>query len=160
MLLLYTFYKKTFAMKTLLFILALFVSTNAMAQTDKSANPNAVLHIWQTETKDGTMQILKDDTSYYGKMLYGKDLVEADGKTYKKDIHNPNPALRSRPLKEYTLISGLTYKDGKWTGGKLYYYVDGNSYDVNLEIKDSVLYMRVFKGMTMFGKTVKWTLVK
>jgi uncharacterized protein (DUF2147 family) len=145
-------------MKTLFLILALFTFTKANAQNDKGAN--AVLHVWQTEAKDGTMQILKNDTSYFGKMLYGKDLVEADGKTYKKDIHNPNPALRSRPLKEYTLISGLTYKDGKWTGGKLYYYVDGSSYDVNLEVKDSILYMRVFKGVTMFGKTVKWTLVK
>ena len=91
-------------------------------------------------------------------MIYGKDLVEADGKTYKKDVHNPDPTLRSRLLKDYVLISGLTYADGKWINGKIYDYENGNSYDVSLEIKEGILYMRAFKGVPMFGKTIKWHL--
>lgn len=143
----------------LLFIAALFTLCHAKAQTDQKAHSDSILRIWETEEKDGRMQLLKSGDTYYAQMLYGKQLLEADGKTYKKDIHNPDPALRSRPLKDYTLISGLVYKDGKWVNGKIYNFNDGNSYDVNLELKDGLLYMRVFKGVPVFGKTLKWHMV-
>ncbi len=144
-------------MKKLIFLLIiLFTLSHARAQADQQTGPDAILRIWETEEKDGRMQLLKDGDTYEAKMLYGKQLLEADGKTYKKDIHNPDPALRSRPLKDYTLISGLVYKEGKWVNGKIYNFNDGNSYDVNLELKDGLLYMRVFKGVPMFGKTLKW----
>jgi len=106
------------------------------------------------------MQMLKSGNTYYAKMLYGKQLFEADGKTYKKDVNNPDTALRSRELKDYILISGLTYQDGKWTGGKIYNYQDGNSYEVMIEINGRVMSMRVFKGMPLFGKTLKWDLLE
>ncbi|MDR3712708.1 MAG: DUF2147 domain-containing protein [Puia sp.] len=121
---------------------------------------DSILHVWETREKDGKMQVLKSGNSYYGKMLYGKQLFEADGKTYKKDIHNPDPALRSRELKDYTLISGLVYRDGKWTDGKIYNYQDGNSYDVTIEIEGKVMSMRVYKGVPLFGRTLKWDLVE
>ncbi len=139
-----------------LFITATFGLCHAKAQTDPKVRADSILRIWETEEKGGRMQLLKAGDTYYAKMLYGRQLLEADGKTYKKDIHNPDPALRSRPLKDYTLISGLVYKDGKWVNGKIYNFNDGNSYDVNLELKDGLLYMRVFKGVPLFGKTLKW----
>ena len=147
-------------MKKLLFIWTLFIAAHAPAQSGKAQAPDSILHTWETETKDGRMQLLKSGDGYYAKMLYGKDLLEADGKTYRKDIHNPDPALRSRELKDYTLISGLTYKDGKWENGKIYDFENGNSYDVYLYLKDGALYMRVYMGSPMFGKTLRWNLVE
>ncbi|MFY0254191.1 DUF2147 domain-containing protein [Chitinophaga sp. 30R24] len=147
-------------MKKLLFVVALFTVINAVAQNGKSTTADAIMHIWETEEKDGKMQILKSGENYYGKMLYGKYLLEADGKTYKKDVHNPNPALRSRLLKDYTLISNLTYKNGKWVNGKIYDFENGNTYDVDLYIKAEVMYMRVYKGIPVIGKTLKWNLVQ
>ena len=143
-------------MKKFLFIAALFVWGHTRAQNEKLAGADAILHIWEIEEKDGRMQLLKKENDYESKMLYGKELLEADGKTYKKDVNNPDPALRSRLLKDYVLISGLTYKDGKWVNGKIYNFRDGNSYDVNLELKDGLMYMRVYKGIPMFGRTLKW----
>jgi uncharacterized protein (DUF2147 family) len=146
-------------MKHLLLVLAVLSVNSALAQNDTTGPADAVLHVWETQEKDGRLQMLKSGDSYYGKMIYGKDLVEADGVTYKKDIHNPDSALRYKSLKDFTLISGLIYKDGKWVNGRLYYYQDGNSYDCNIEIRDGALYMRVYKGIPMFGKTVKWHMV-
>jgi uncharacterized protein (DUF2147 family) len=146
-------------MKHLLLVLAVLSVNSVLAQNDTTGQADAVLHVWETQEKDGRLQMLKSGDSYYGKMIYGKDLVEADGVTYKKDIHNPDTALRYRSLKDFTLISGLIYKDGKWVNGRLYYYQDGNSYDCNIEIRDGALYMRVYKGIPMFGKTVKWNMV-
>ncbi|WP_259067096.1 DUF2147 domain-containing protein [Mucilaginibacter sp. X4EP1] len=147
-------------MKKLLFFVAILTATSAVAQNGKAMKADSIIHVWETVDKDGKMQILKNETGYYGKMIYGKDLLEADGKTYKKDVNNPDPALRSRLLKNYVLVSGLVYKDGKWVDGKIYDYSSGSSYDVNLEIKDGVLHMRAFKGTPMFGKTIKWTLLE
>jgi len=146
-------------MKQLLLVLAILSVTTVFGQNDTTGPAGAVLHVWETQEKDGKMQILKSGDNYYGKMVYGKDLLEADGVTYKKDIHNPDTTLRGRSLKDFTLISGLVYKDGKWVNGRLYYYQDGNSYDCNVEVRDGVLYMRVYKGLPMFGKTVKWNMV-
>lgn len=147
-------------MKKLLLFVAILTATSAAAQNSKAMKADSIVHVWETVDKDGKMQVLKNQSGYYGKMIYGKDLLEADGKTYKKDVNNPDPVLRSRSLKDYNLISGLVYKDGKWVDGKIYDYSTGNSYDVNLEIKDGVLHMRAFKGTPMFGKTIKWTLLE
>jgi uncharacterized protein (DUF2147 family) len=106
------------------------------------------------------MQMLKSGNTYFAKMLWGSALFEADGKTYKKDVNNPDPTLRSRELRDYILISGLTYQDGKWTGGKIYNFQDGNSYDVTISIQGAVMNMRVYKGVPILGKTLKWDLVE
>lgn len=147
-------------MKKLLFIFASLILTHARAQKVDSAKSDALLRIWETEEKDGRMQLLKSGDGYYARMLYGKQLLESDGITYKKDIHNPDTALRSRVLKNYTFITGLIYKNDKWVDGKIYNFNDGNSYDVNIELKNGLLYMRVFKGVPMFGKTLKWSPVQ
>jgi uncharacterized protein (DUF2147 family) len=139
-------------------VFLLFVATHAAAQTDTAGD--AILHTWITQEKDGKMQMVKTGDTYAGKMVYGKELLETDGKTYKIDIHNPDTTLRSRSLKDYDLLTGLTYKDGKWSGGKCYDYKTGNSYDVYLELKNGAMYMRVYKGVTMFGRTLKWDLVE
>jgi uncharacterized protein (DUF2147 family) len=144
------------AIRNLLFIAAIFMLNHAGAQTNQKTSADAILRVWETEEKDGRIEFLKSGNGYYGKILYGKQQLEADGKTYKKDIHNPDPVLRTRLLMDYVLITGLIYKDGKWVNGKIYNFNDGNSYDISMELKDSLLYLRVFKGLPMFGKTLKW----
>ena len=147
-------------MKNFLFFAMMLIAVNGWAQNEKSASADAIMRIWKTPDKDGKMQVLKNADGYYGKMISGSDLLEADGKTYKKDVNNADAALKARTLKGYTLIWGLAYKDGKWVGGKIYDYENGNTYNVNVEIKNGVLYMRAYVGAPMFGKTVKWVLVE
>lgn len=126
----------------------------------EQSGADQILHVWQTRSKDGKIQMIKSGNTYSARMLYGKDLFEADGKTYKKDVNNPNPSLRSRSLNNYMLITGLVYKEGKWTDGKIYYYKDGNYYDVTIEIQGAVMSMRVYKGVTFFGKTLTWDMLE
>jgi len=140
----------------LLFIALLCTFHPAKAQTNTKTAEDAILRVWEDEEKEGHIQFFKNGDTYYAKILFGKRLFEADGKTYKKDIHNPDPALRSRSLKEHTLITGLVYKDGRWEDGKIYSFEDGSYYDIYLELKNGLLYMRVYKGITMLGKTLKW----
>lgn len=112
-----------------------------------SQNANAILHIWETREKDAKIIIYKSGEKYNAREIHGKKLLEADGKTYKKDVNNPDPALRTRILKDYIMISGLVYKDGK-----IYNYQDGNSYDVTISIQGNVMNIRVYKGMPIHRK--------
>lgn len=134
----------------------LFITNRLVAQTNHKDGADAILRVWEDEEKDGRIVFLKNMATYEAKIIYGRQSMEADGKTYQRDIHNPDPALRSRLLKDYILITGLTYDDGKWINGKIYNFKDGKSYDVKLEIKNNLLYMRVFEGISLFGKTLKW----
>lgn len=90
--------------------------------------------------------------------MYGKPSYDFGAD--KKDVHNPDPALRSRELKDYVLITGLVYQVGKWTNGKIYNFNDGNTYDVTIELDGRVMSMRVYKGVWVFGKTLKWDLLE
>jgi|GEM_PF-6153601 hypothetical protein len=78
-------------MKKIFFAVALFTAIHATAQSDNNQQADAILHIWETQEKDGKMQIL-------------------------------------------------------------------NSGD--LAVRDGALYMRVYKGIPMFGKKVKWNLAE
>lgn len=146
-------------MKKLFLIVSIFLSVHLFAQKEKN-NPDAILHKWETREKDGRIFFYKSGNTYEAKETYGKKVLEADGKTYKKDVNNPDPALRERRLVNYVLISGLVFKDGKWTNGKIYYYQDGNKYDVTITIDGNTMDMRVYKGVPLLGKTLKWDLVE
>jgi len=148
-------------MKIALLGLLLGILTYEASAQDKTLHQaDAIAHIWQTQDHKGKMQVYKEGNHFNGKMLYGEDLLEADGKTYKKDVHNPDPSLRSKSLENYVLFTGLTYRDNKWVNGKIYYFENGNTYDVDIEMRGKTLLMRVYKGITLLGKTVKWELVE
>lgn len=144
-------------MKKFFLIVTFFITVCAYSQ---NAEPDDILHKWEMQSKEGRISFKKDGDTYIGISIYGKRLLEADGKTYKKDVNNPDPALRNRRLDNYVLISGLVFKDGKWTDGKIYNYEDGNSYDVSITINGNVLSMRAYKGVPILGKTIKWNKIE
>jgi uncharacterized protein (DUF2147 family) len=50
-----------------------------------------------------------------------------------RDVHNPDKALRSRPLVGLVVIRGMKNAGpGRWTGGKLYDPESGKTYDGKL----------------------------
>ncbi len=144
-------------MKKLFLVISAFLTIHSFAQSGTKAD--AILHKWETQEKDAKIVMFKSGNVYNARETYGKKLLEADGKTFIKDVNNPDPALRSRILKDYILVSVLVYKDGKWTNGKIYNYQDGHSYDVTVTIEGKVMNMRVYKGVPIIGKTLKWDVI-
>jgi len=56
------------------------------------------------------------------------------------DAHNPDPALRSRPLLGIELVQGLRQTaPGVWTQGRLYNPDDGRTYGGTVRLKGGVL---------------------
>lgn len=142
-------------MKRIAFLLiTLLFSTQVLLAQDK------ILGNWLSEEKDGRIEIYKTGDKYSGKLVWGKDLVEADGKTPRKDrtdTKNPDAKLKSRPLLGLVLLTNFTYDDGEWTGGKIYDPKSGKTYSCTMKLKGDKLEIRGYIGLSMFGRTTVWT---
>lgn len=123
-------------------------------------NPDAILGVWQTESKDARMEIFRRGDLYYGKLLWGNRIVEADGKTSKKDIHNPDGQLKSRNIIGIVNLSGLKYENGIYINGTIYDPPSGRTYDCKAWLEDGKLQLRGFIGLSVIGRTATWHKLK
>ncbi|MAX71177.1 MAG: hypothetical protein CMC76_08765 [Flavobacteriaceae bacterium] len=137
-------------MKSLKLIVLLFVafSTQLFAQTESE-----IIGKWESDKKDVQIEIFKKDGKYYGKYLWGKEIVESDGKTSKKDTENPDPKLRSRNVVGITSLTGLTWNGKEYTNGKIYNAPSGDTYSCKIWIKENKLYLRGYLGISLLGQT-------
>lgn len=139
--------------KIKLTIVLLFVAiSNLIAQN----NQNAIIGIWETEAKDAKMEVFKNGDFYYGKLLWGNKVVEADGKTSKKDAKNPDEKLRNRDIIGIINLTGLKFKDGEFTDGKIYDPSSGKTYSCKAWIEKGILNLRGFIGFSLLGQTANW----
>lgn len=115
-----------------------------------------IFGIWLNEDKDAKVEIYKSGNQYFGKLIWGKEMYEADGKTSRKDVENKDPKLRSRSLKDLIMLSGFAYHDDVWDGGEIYDPRNGSTYSCTLKLKGSKLDIRGYIGISLFGKTTVW----
>lgn len=142
--------------KTFFAILMLFLSIASFAQ---KISPDNIIGIWKCE--EYKIEIFKNGGTYSAKLLWAKDMFEADGKTPKKDDQNPDEKLKARSRQGLTHITGLTFKNGEYIDGKLYSVQDGNTYSCKAVVKSiNTLETRGYKGIPMIGKTFIWTRVQ
>ncbi|KAA8484115.1 uncharacterized protein DUF2147 [Arcticibacter tournemirensis] len=111
---------------------------------------------WLTAEKDGRVEIYKSGDRYFGKLIWGKKVYEADGRTLKKDTKNPNEQLRKRTILNIVLLKDFTYEEGEWTGGKIYDPRTGKTYSSIIKLQDGSLVLRGYVGISAFGKSTVW----
>lgn len=94
--------------------------------------------------------------TYAARFVYGDLIVEADGKTLKKDQHNPDPALRSRSLQEVNFVHGLSWdeSDNRWEGGTVYQASTGQTASARATLESGSLNLRVYRGLPVAGRTL------
>jgi uncharacterized protein (DUF2147 family) len=138
----------------ILFITIVNITSYGQTEADR------VIGIWQTEEKDAKFDIYKSGNKYYGKLIWGKNLFESDGKTPKKDHKNPDPKLRSRLLLNLVLLNGFVYDDGSWEDGTIYDPKSGKTYSCEMELVNGRLKITGYIGITLLGRTVTWDRVK
>ncbi|MGZ5814708.1 MAG: DUF2147 domain-containing protein [Croceibacterium sp.] len=73
----------------------------------------------------------------------------------RSDQHNPDTALRQRPLCGLTVLWALHPKGAdRWEGGWFYNPDDGKTYRVSAKLTSAdVITARVYRGIPIFGKT-------
>ena len=137
----------------LVLILLLAMAANAFAQT---SGGGMILGVWLSENKDGKIEVYKSGNKYFGKLIWGKTMYEADGTTSRKDVENKDEKLRSRNLKDLVMLTNFTYHDNTWEGGEIYDPYSGKTYSCTLKLKDGKLNIRGYVGVSLFGRTSVW----
>lgn len=136
--------------------LALSSIATVPAASAQTASAPQIAGIWEAE--DGRMKIEMFDAGgvYAGRLLWGQRAVEVDGKTFKRDMHNPDPKLRNRSLQGITILQNLKWdeKDRRWEGGSLYDGTSGRSISAHLRLVNGKLEMRAYMGSPMLGRTI------
>ncbi|UWU74362.1 DUF2147 domain-containing protein [Bradyrhizobium huanghuaihaiense] len=114
---------------------------------------DAIVGTWEAD--DGTVKLdmFKTGAEFQARMLYGNEIVEADNVTFKKDAKNPDPALRSRSLKNIVFITGLHWENGEWSGGSIYDASSGRTYNCKATVKDGKMHLRGYLGLPAMGQT-------
>ncbi|WP_321863309.1 DUF2147 domain-containing protein [Burkholderia cenocepacia] len=138
------------AVSMMFFIMSLFFAVTAHAQ---QAPADEIVGIWEADDGSVKLDMYKAASGFEAHLLYGNQVVESDNVTFKLDALNPNPALRSRSLKNIVFLSGLRWESNEWAGGSLYDGSSGRTYTCKATIKDGKMYLRGYIGISALGQT-------
>lgn len=101
------------------------------------------------------------DGSYDAQVFWVENPYEADGKTKRKDVKNPDKALRNTPVDQIVLVKGLKYdaEEKCWGGAKIYDPTKGIKVNAEAEFEtaDKLKLRGTIFGM---GVTLYWTRIK
>jgi uncharacterized protein (DUF2147 family) len=82
-----------------------------------SAQDSPLLGRWRTAAQGGIVEIHRCGAGLCGRIVDAAPLRRDPNQT---DVRNPNPALRTRPLRGLRVLEGFTGGPTTWTGGPLY----------------------------------------
>ena len=122
----------------------------------KAQKESDIIGKWESDAKDFRLEFFQTGSEYQAKTLWGNKIVEADGKTSKKDTKNPNEKLRTRNIIGIISMTELKWDDDEYTNGKMYNPLDGDTYSGKVWIKDEKLYLRAYLGVSLLGKTISF----
>ena len=128
-------------MKKILFSMALAI----MSMT---GNAQDILGKWVTEAGNAHVEIYEAGGKVNGKIVW----LEQGPDT--RDTHNPDASQRSRKLMGVNILSGLSKKDKKWEGGKIYNPKNGKTYKCSMWLEGKELKVRGHVGI--FHDTQTW----
>jgi uncharacterized protein (DUF2147 family) len=135
-------------------ILTFLVATFSITPVALAQSAHDIVGIWETQDGGLKFEVFNAGREYQARLLYGKYVMEPDNVTFMKDTKNTDEALRSRSLKHVTILSGLTWQDGEWTGGSFYSPRNGTTVSCSAKIVDGELHMRGYMGISLLGQTI------
>jgi len=132
-------------------------STSALA----GAAEHKIQGLW-VDNKDPNRQkfaVMVEDcgSKVCGSLYWLKKPVSANGLP-KRDKHNPNEALRDRPLCGLQILTGFQpANDALWQDGEIYNPDDGLTFSSTMKLSpEGTLKIRGYVGISLFGKTLEW----
>lgn len=132
------------------FILFSFLAISQNSQGDQ------IIGEWLNEDKDAKIEIYKNGTAYFGKVIWATELLEADGQTSRKDTKNHDEKLRGRNLIDSPLLHDFVFVNGIWDNGTFYDFRSGKTYSCTIKMKNNKLEIRSYVGVSLFGKSTFW----
>jgi uncharacterized protein (DUF2147 family) len=145
-----TFVSRRSVLAAITVCLTLCLTLTGLAQQPPA---DAIIGTWAAADGSVKLDMQKAGSEFHARLLYGNQVVEADDVTFKQDVKNPDPSLRTRSLKHIVFVLGLRFEDGKWSGGSLYDGSSGRMYKCTVELKDGKMLLRGYLGMSLLGQT-------
>lgn len=134
---------------TLLAIIILFSLSSSVAGI---IEPGDITGLYWSPKKDAKIEIYRKGKQYYGKFIW---LANP-----RKDFENPDPSLQDRELTGLEFLSGFSFDDGEYTGGKIYDPETGKTYSCKMSISGGSLKVRGYVGISLFGRTEYFERIK
>ena len=138
----------------LLFFLLLF-SLKIFA-TD---NEDAIIGVWANSSNKAHIQIFKQNDKFYGKIIWLKTPNDVSGKP-KVDKNNPDENARNKRILGLVVLRDFKYDDDEWKHGKIYNPEDGKEYKSYIGFDGKDLSVRGYIGISLLGKTERFTRVQ
>jgi uncharacterized protein (DUF2147 family) len=147
-------------MKKTMLILIYFI-LHLFSLSAQKAAPGKIIGVWLKDDNNIKIEIYKAGPQYFGRLIEGNMLYEADGITPKKDENNTVDRLRRRQLRNLTVLTNFDYEGGRAYDGTYYDYKTGKWYKSTLRLHgENVLKIRGYAVLSPFGKTTTWTRVQ
>lgn len=125
----------------------------ALAAHAQQPPADEITGAWEADDGSVKLSMYKSGSEFQARLLYGNHVMEADNVTFKQDTLNPDPALRTRSLKNIVFLRGLHWDNGEWTGGSLYDGSSGRTYHCKAGIKEGKMLLRGYIGIPALGQT-------
>lgn len=133
----------------------LYALCTVIGSTSLHASGVAILGYWR-EPSGSIIQIAP-----CGAALCMKIVALPPGPHPSTDVHNPNRALRKRPLCGLRIGEGMVERDSRHAdGGRLYDPKSGRTYRGSMTADGDRLELRGYIGLKLFGRTETWTRVE
>jgi uncharacterized protein (DUF2147 family) len=117
-------------MSRLAMTVSLLIAVLALAP---AARAGGVVGDWLSRDGDAVVRIAPCGDTLCGTFVWLKDSVDAATGRPEVDEHNPNPALRGRPLVGMRFLGGFKPTgEGRWTDGRIYDPESGRTYHAKL----------------------------
>lgn len=118
----------------------------AQAAAEKDHAP---IGVWLTERGDSHIEIYPCGEALCGRLAWIEEPRDEAGDLL-RDVNNPDPELRSRPLLGLQIMTGIVPAEepGRWEG-KVYNPEDGRTYDLTLlAVSEAEM---IVEGCILFG---------
>ena len=122
-----------------------------------AAEPPGPQGVWLTEDGDGAVEIFDCGAHLCGRIIWQQSPLRSDGGP-DVDDHNPDPALRHRPICGLQIIGDLSPSGpAKWSRGWVYDPDRGQTYGAALTLESrDVLRIRGYIAIPFLGGSQLW----
>lgn len=135
----------------------------SLTYAQKNEDPDALVGKWLSSQKKNQVQIYRQGSSYFGKLIWMAEPIDPTNRQPKVDAKNPVENLRKRRLLDIPIMINFVYKGNNvWSEGQIYNPEDGKTYggELTLTSPNTLDVHGFIIGIPFLGKTKTWTRVK
>ena len=148
--------KRTSSFTIVLIVMMALFGQSTVAQTYK---PDDILGIWYNGEKTSKLQIYKEGSKYFAKIVWLKTPNDSLTGKPRTDNLNPDVNLQKAPLMGLVVLKNFVF-DGsdEWEDGTIYDPKNGKTYKcyIKFEAYPNLLKIRGYVGVSMLGRTTYW----